>query len=291
MRTLDQLIDLDLDFYRSSNTDLARFTDKQLIEHYFEHGYREGRASSAIAVRGPFVEQFVGERTLEIGPFYSPTVVGDFVDYADHLDSDQLRVRAIEIGMDPTTVPHITYVLHEGSLSAVDQTYDVVLSSHNIEHQPDLIDHLNQVSAILADDGCYALIVPDARHCFDAKLGVSKISDVLDAYYEGRRRHTLGAVVEHRAMTTHNDSERHWADRLAGRINYEPLEASRVAAAIREFELADGVYIDVHGWQFEPLSLSDICHCLVDLGLVNYSRVSCNGPVFGTNEFTVTLFK
>ena len=65
MRTIEDLIDLDLDFYRRSNVDLATFTDEQLIAHYFEHGYREGRASSAIAVRGPFVEQFIGEVTPE----------------------------------------------------------------------------------------------------------------------------------------------------------------------------------------------------------------------------------
>lgn len=291
MRRIEDLIDLDLEFYRRSNVDLATFTDGQLIDHYFEHGYREGRASSAIAVRGPFVEQFIGERTLEIGPFYSPTIVGDFVDYADHLTTEELRTRAVEIGMDPTTVPHVAHVLTDGSLGVIRERYDVVFSSHNIEHQPDVIDHLNQVSGVLADDGCFALIVPNARFCFDADLGVSKLSDVLDAYHEGRRRHSLGAVVEHRAMTTHNDSELHWADSLHGRKRYVPVDVERVAAAIREFELADGAYVDVHGWQFDPLSLSDILHCLIDLRVIDFSRVACNGPVFGTNEFTVTLFK
>ena len=291
MRSVEELIDLDLDYYRENNVDLATFTDQELITHYFDHGYREGRASSGLATRDNFISDLMGSRVLEIGPFCSPTIVGEHVEYADHLSSEELRNRARELNMDPSNVPDIKHVLRSGSLSGTTDSYDVVFSSHNLEHQPDIVGHLNEVSSILVPGGRFGLIVPNALYCFDARLPLSKISDVLDAFHEGRRTHTLGAVVDHRALTTHNDSGVHWEERLSGKQQYVPIDTAKVAAALREFEAARGAYIDVHGWQFDPLSLSDIVNCLIDLRLINFTSVRCHGPVRGTNEFTITLYK
>ena len=291
MRTIEELIDLDCDYYRLNNVDLATFTDHELIKHYFEHGYREGRASSRLATRDDFVGGLNERRVLEIGPFCSPTIIGERVDYADHLSTEELRDRARELDMDPSNVPDIKHVLRGGSLSGITDTYEVVFSSHNLEHQPDIISHFNEVSSLLEPGGCFALIVPNAHYCFDANLPLSKISDIVGAFHEGRRTHSLGAVIDHRALTTHNDSGAHWEDRLNGRQRYAPIDTARVAAALREFEAADGGYIDVHGWQFDPFSLSDIVNCLIDLRLIDFAEVRCNGPVRGTNEFTITLLK
>ena len=290
MKRLTELIDLDVEYYRASNVDLANFSEEQLIKHYFDHGYREGRASGARATRDNFITELPEVKTLEIGPFCSPTLVGDHVEYADHLSTEELRARAAELGMDPAGVPHIQHVLLDGTLAGVTEKYDVVFSSHNLEHQPDLITHFNEVRSMLNPGGRFSLIVPNAHYCFDADLPLSKISDVVNAFHESRRTHTLTAVIDHRALTTHNDSGIHWEDRLRGGKQYQPIDTDRVAAALREFAAAQGSYIDVHGWQFDPLSLSDIANCLIDLRLINFSGVRCNGPVRGTNEFTITLF-
>ena len=241
-------------------------------------------------MRRNFIKGLNELAVLEIGPFCSPTIVGERVDYADHLSTEELRSRAVELGMDPSGVPEVKHVLRDGTLAGIEEKYDVVFSSHNLEHQPDLITHFNDVRSILNPGGRFCLIVPNAHYCFDANLPLSKISDVVNAFHEGRRQHTLAAVIDHRALTTHNDSGVHWEERLNGDRPYQPIDTDRVAAALREFAAAQGSYIDVHGWQFDPLSLSDIVNCLIDLRLITFSSVQCNGPVRGTNEFTITLF-
>lgn len=285
----EQLIDLDFEFYRLTNQDLLSFSHLELQEHYFKHGYFEGRMNSAASIRENFVKLFNEGSILEIGPFNNPLLSGSNVEYFDVLTTAQLKERAKDIGFPFDGVPNINYVAKDGSLGFIEKRFDVVISSHNIEHQPDLIAHLNEVSSKLNENGVYALIVPNARYCFDANLPLSKISEIINAHFDKRKMHTIGSVVEHLALTTHNDSERHWRER--GNYQYEPIDSERVARALKRFNDADGKYIDVHAWQFDPLSFSDILSCLISINYIDFSHVVCNGPVYGRNEFTLIIHK
>jgi hypothetical protein len=291
MTSLAALIDFDAKFYREENKRLFWLSARGLSDHYFNHGYYEGRMNSALAARENFLRSIESERILEIGPFFSPCFVGKNVEYIDVLDTDSLRERARKLGLNPDGVPNIHYVAKSLSTANITKRYKVVFSSHNIEHQPDLISHLNEVSSKLEDDGIYAMIIPNARYCFDANLPLTKISEVLNAYFERRAIHTVGSLVEHRALTTHNDAGKHWAQQKKTSARYAPINSSRVSAALKEFVDSNGQYIDVHAWQFDPFSFADIIKCLIDLKLINFSKVQCNGPVYGRNEFTVKLLK
>ena len=171
---------------------------------------------------------------LEIGPFAHPMMRGEHVDHLDVLPTEALRARAVSLGMDPGGVPDIRWVSSGGDLSVVTERYDAVVSSHAIEHQPDLIRHLQQVEALLRPGGSYYLLIPDHRYCFDHFLVPSTTAQVIGAHVERRSVHTAASVIEHRALTTHNDPVRHWAgdhgDPLADR-------AVRIDGALKE--LAD----------------------------------------------------
>jgi hypothetical protein len=72
-------------------------------------------------------------------------------------------------------------------------------------------------------------------------------------------------VIEHRALTTHNDPVRHWAG-----DHGQPHSAAGIAsiqAAMQEHANANGGYIDVHAWQFTPSTFRLITQQLHDLGL------------------------
>jgi hypothetical protein len=49
--------------------------------------------------------------------------------------------------MNPDEVPHIDWVAKPSDLSSVDEHFGAFLSSHVIEHQPDFIHHINQITA------------------------------------------------------------------------------------------------------------------------------------------------
>lgn len=291
MKNICSFIEVDLEFYTRHHVDLIAFSSQDAEVHYSTYGYWEGRRSHRLDIRENFLTHFGKGDILEIGPYYSPLRLEGRVKYMDVLDQKGLMERARKEGADPSRVPKIDYISRDGSLDMIDGDFDVVISSHSIEHQPDFITHLNAVSRILRTGGVYALIIPNARYCFDALLPLTKISEIFNAYVEGRKRHSIGSVIEHRALTTHNDPGRHWQESGPRPSVHYPIDITRLRAAIEEFQRAGGSYIDVHAWQFDPASFSDICSSLISLRMINYSRVICYGPVKGRNEFMAVLLR
>lgn len=271
--------------YRATDPALAGLDDAAAIAHYRAHGRERGVVASPLAVRENLLAFIDDDSTiLEIGPFWQPLKRGPKVEYLDILDADQLRARAVATGGDPAGVPPVIH--HVGGLDAVGRSFDVVLSSHAIEHQPDLVRHLQAVERILMPGGAYVLIVPDKRYCFDHFIAESTIADVIEAYAEGRTVHTLKSVIEHRALTTHNVPLRHWQGDH-GKADRD--RAARTRAAIDEYGRAAGGYIDVHAWYFTPPAFRAILTTLRELGLVGLDIAGLYHPAYGRNEFCAIL--
>ena len=272
--------------YRVLNPTLALPSDAAAEAHYRREGRDAGLIASPLALREnvlALVAAGAGE-VLEIGPFCSPLLRGPRVRYLDMLDAAGLRARAAEIGLDPLGCPErIDYV---GDLAQVDRRFAAVVSSNAIEHQPDLVRHLREVERILEPNGACVLIVPDKRYCFDHFLPESSIADVLQAHRAGRRRHQLDSVIEHMALTTHNDCRRHWAgdhdDPTRGRIE-------RVQAAIERFDAAGLGYVDVHAWQFTPASFRAVIDQLGALGLIGLEVADVYDTPRDRHEFCAVL--
>lgn len=276
---------IDPAYYRAGDPALAGLDDAAVVAHYRAHGRAAGRVASPLALRENLLASIGDDRTiLEIGPFCRPLKRGPLVRYLDVLDAAQLRMRAERSGIDPAGCPDVIHYV--GGLEQVDGRFDVVLSSHAIEHQPDLIGHLREVERVLAPGGAYVLMIPDKRYCFDHFLSESTIAGVLQAYEERRTRHTLASVIEHRALTTHNDSLRHWrGDHGAAESN----RAARVRVAIDEYARAAGGYIDVHAWYFTPPSFRSIITTLHEIGLIGLAIGGLYHPAYGRNEFCAIL--
>jgi hypothetical protein len=220
--------------------------------------------------REEFVLRILAEKKgklLEIGPFNHPLALGKFMFYFDLLSTIELKTRAVAEGLDPATVPEIDFYDPHGSLLGIKKKFYDVTSSHCIEHQPDLINHLNQVSQLLSEIGSkYWVIIPDKRYCFDALLPESSLSEVVQAHNDNQTRPSIWKVIEHRAMTTHNDSIQHWL----GNHGAHGIDLKqRWDSAVKEFESSDGKYIDVHCWQFTPNSFSQLISNLFSLGLID----------------------
>lgn len=280
---------LEVDVYQTCWADLAHMNDQTLRDHYQQYGEDEGRQANRLASRADFVGLIPKDaEALEIGPFCNPILRGEHARFFDVLDAAGLRARAAQLGHEPARVPEIHYVSPVGDLSIVNRTFDCLLSSHCIEHQPDLIDHLQQVARLLRQDGRYFVLVPDKRYCFDHFIAPSTIADLLDAHHSKRKVHDLKSVIEHRALTTHNDQVRHW-----GGDHGNPFEAqtARVAASLREYEAANGGYIDVHAWYFTPRSAEAIFVALHDLGYLDLDVERLYPTRRASNEFWIVLRK
>jgi hypothetical protein len=284
----EPLPELDTQFYRSTYPDLANFSDSALRRHFEMHGISEGRAGSSASTRPGFLQLIPQDNEiLEIGPFCNPLLRGENVSYFDVFDSAQLKVNAALHGLSDEACPHINYVSATGDLSVVDRKFSFVFSSHCIEHQPDLISHLNGVLDILDQSGKYFLIIPDKRFCFDFFNPETTIIDVLAAYAEKRAIHSASSILRHRTMLTHNDPARHWNG-----DHTDPSSGQRTARtlnAINEIRQNSGVYIDVHAWAFTPTSFREIINSLNEMDLCDLEIEQIYPTVRGSLEFFAVL--
>lgn len=273
--------------YRRHNADLLSMDAFALRHHFYEFGRYEGRIANSIQNRVEFAElALLAGSVLEIGPFASPLLRGEKVEYADLLDTEALRARASELGYHADSVPQVHWVVGATDLSSIEKVFDAVLSSHVIEHQPDLLQHLRQVSNLLNPGGRYFLLVPDYRYCFDHYMAASTIADMIDARQSRRTTHSLKSLIEHRVLTTHNDAIRHWNDDHGDpRTN----RAGRLASALDEWRLSRGTYVDVHSWYFTVDTFVDVLKDAEECGEVDFLIERAYAVRRNANEFWVVL--
>jgi SAM-dependent methyltransferase len=282
--------EFDADSYRLRYPELESLSSDELTYHYQTVGVDSGRAGSTIASRADFVRLMDGIASiLEIGPLANPSVRGENVKYFDVLSTEALREKARKHGLDVNQCPNIDFVSPNGDLAAVTQLFDAVVSSHAVEHQTDLIYHLEGVARILKPDGRYFLAVPDKRYCFDYFIAESSIADVVDAHVRELRFHSMASVIEHVALTTHNDPARHWVGDH-GQSNYLATP-ERIRDAANMYMHSAGKYVDTHAWQFVPTSFKQILQALYALRLSAFEVERVYPTVRNSNEFYVVLKK
>jgi SAM-dependent methyltransferase len=276
----------DADFYRGLYPDLAHMTADEAAGHFRRYGIDEGRQGAPLGSRPQFVERLRALRSvLEIGPFCSPVMRGDHVRYLDVLDADQLRARAADVGLDAGGCPERIH--HVGGIENIDETFDGVISCHSVEHQPDLIRHFEGVARILRPKGGrYYLIIPDKRYCFDHFIPASTVADVIQAYAQKQTVHTLKSVIEHRALTTHNDPAAHWQGQHGER--YPQNQPARIREAIDEHGRNSG-YLDVHAWYFTPTNFWEITSALHANSLISLKPVEIYATRLNALEFFAVL--
>jgi hypothetical protein len=268
--TLDEFpVAFDPVVYRELYPDTQAMNDDEARAHYWTVGVQEGRRAHLVGSREELRDIAVrAASVLEIGSASQPFFVGHHVRYAE----------VVEV-VSPT-----------GEFAAATDTVAVVASSHVIQRHPNLVKHLQDVSARLKPGGFYVLWVPDKRYCFEHFLPESTVGDMLEAFYADRRFHTLKSAIDQEALRAHNDSGRHWQ----GDHGALPNDiAPRVVAALQldEHVQGTGEYVDRHAWQFTPDSFRLILHLLAELELTDLRIARVYNTLFGANEFWVVLHK
>lgn len=213
---------------------------------------------------------------LEIGASYCPVApkrAGYRVEVLDHADASTLREKYQGHNVDVSNIEEVDYVwsgepLHD--LTGKENYYDWIVASHVIEHTPDLVSFLQQCEIMLKPGGLLCLAVPDHRYCFDVFRPASTPGDVIQAYLEKRRRHSLGAIWDHFSMITKKGDAVAWFKGHHGKYQFihPNLNDARTMLA-RAQESSE--YIDVHNWRFTPSSFKLIIN---DIGVFGYTSLS-----------------
>lgn len=274
-------VEFDPVIYTERNADLRKLGEKQLYKHYEKFGKNEGRICSKVASRADFKNLIKpeGKTGLEIGPLDKPLIdAGAYqVERLDYLSQNQLKEKFLE--SDQVNVEDIVYVDYvwkgEPYEELIRKRFDYVVSSHNIEHSPDLISFLKNISAVLKDNANLFLFIPDKRYCFDHFRSLTNLHEVLFAHLNNHKKPSIYSILEERNQRAHNEAMRHWngdhgypQNRLFDEIYQKPLPD-----LIRDIEVMNTKYNDTHVWQFTPDSFKFIIsylmkNCLIDLELV-----------------------
>ena len=227
-------------------------------------------------------------KILEIGPFTQPLLVGSNIKYFDLMDRESLIRRGESMGLDVSRVPEIQFIHPEGDLDSIPEKFDVVVSAHVIEHQPDLIRHLQAVERLLenSDAGLYRLVIPDKRYCFDSFLPESSLREIIQNHENKLTKPDRLRVIQNSVMTTHNYPHRHWkgdsGDVFIG-LKEKWLNAEELVK-----ENSDK-YIDVHMWQFTPKSFEFIISALNALGHTRFKVEKITNTFKNDLEFSALL--
>ncbi|MBR0289923.1 MAG: methyltransferase domain-containing protein [Selenomonadaceae bacterium] len=303
--------------------ELNRFGDKILFEHYKRYAVEQGH-STCIYDRREYLQKLLQDtidnnhlKTLEISPWDSPFLRGDNVKYFETMNAEDLRKATIGFGRNLNTLPQkIDFIEENGDLSVINETFDIVFTSHVIEHCPDLIEHFRSVSRILNAGGVYVLIIPDKRYCFDYYHAESTISEVIEAFAAKRKIPRLADVINLAYTRTHNNAILHWLGYHGERYGYQrnpPAEGDAKAEIMGEYfhddgrganlqelsrlvskyseALDNGKYISTHNWRFTPDSFGYIVDMLNKLGLIMLSRYRLCHTIWGRQEFIAMLEK
>jgi hypothetical protein len=228
------------------------------------------------------------ESVLEIGPLDRPLLRGENIKYFDVLPTNLLREKASREGLHGESVPDIDYWDSRGNLKVINRNFSAVVSAHCIEHQPDLIQHLKDVESLVEEESLYFLVLPDYRYCFDHFISPSKLIEIIRAHNERRTIPDIYSVLEHRALTCHNEPRRHWNEDHGPAI--DNLKA-RWEGAKTEFLAAGGNYIDVHCWQFSPETFKLQIDSLFVLGYTKWQLVEMYETPMNDLEFFCILKK
>lgn len=232
---------------------------------------------------------------LEIGAGYNPHFTKDRfpnVFHLDHATADELRAKYASdqhVGHLTDRIQNVDFV-SDGSpiedLIPPELRFDIVFSSHSLEHQIDLIGHLRSIEKLLAPGGRLLLILPDYRCSFDVFRYPTVTSDAILVHRDPGKVHRGKQIFDHMTRTVDINPIRRLRapDKSAAKFNY-PLAAG--IDALDNAEKEEARYEDAHAWVFSPASFRLLLLELYMLGFIRL-KVESISPTY-KNQFFVVL--
>ena len=232
---------------------------------------------------------------LEIGGGYNPRYVKathPHVHHLDHAATEQLRAK---YALDPSVrqfidrIQPIDFVFDGRPLELIvppTLRFDLIYGSHTLEHQVDLVQHLQSLETLLQPGGRIIEMIPDLRATFDALRFPTVTSDALLVYGQPAAVHQGKQVFD--ALSREIDKSRGYpmcdAD-LADVRFVHSLQAAHVAMQAAGIE--GQPYTDVHAWAFTPESFRLLMVELRLLGLTGLTATFVSSA-YG-NQFCAVL--
>jgi SAM-dependent methyltransferase len=247
------------------------------------------------------INDFVNARNsfgLEIGCNFRPLFRksdGFSIQYLENTDTDGLIARCLKAGKDVSLVEPIDFIFDEkkslSELTGSKNGYDYVISSHVIEHIPNLIKHFREVEDVLKPGGIYAMLVPDKNFCFDTLKSTSTLGEFVEAFVSSDAKPPLAAYVdEYRyAVKPVNATSAGWDSHWNGKLEQKHSDSdARISKAIAKSAVPPGWL--GHRWIFTPFSFVSIFYDLIRYNLVQFDLLDIR-PTFNLDFIAIISSK
>jgi len=233
-------------------------------------------------------------RGVEIGPLNKPTVRKDegAILYVDYTDTDSLRAKYEE---DPTVnteeIVEIDAVWGAQTLAECigHQRVDYVVSSHVVEHVPDLIAGLEEIESILKPGGSLRLAVPDRRFTFDYLRRESRLCDIVNAYLLKSRTPLPIAILDYFLSVRRVDQQAAWNGKLPAELPRVPGHDLKGGMGVATDQIKNGTYHNIHCWVFTPRSFAELFAEAAAEGLIHFGCEAVYDTEPGQLEFFTVL--
>jgi SAM-dependent methyltransferase len=287
-------------FYLTNNNDIASYSKSPLI-HFMLHGYREDRlwlkktaqnaSDLAFSEREKFFSMVNQRKSiLEIGKLGNP--IFQESKNVDVFTRDELVfLYRKDPNVDPKKITQVDYVVKNNDWSVIEEKFDYLVTSHNIEHTPCLISFFRNASHVLKDGGKIFAALPDYRYCFDVDKLPSTILDVIEAKYLKREKPGIRDVLETMLLRSSVfDPAILWqkGEYQLTASKYFEIEPSRLKKVLgKDFSK----YFDAHCWKFTPDSFRYIVNTLHEIEEIDFKLVNIYHTQPDSVEFFVILEK
>jgi SAM-dependent methyltransferase len=231
---------------------------------------------------------------IEMGPLDRPVITkqdGDII-YVDHTDAASLKNRYKgNPDIDVAAVVNVDAVWGDQTLQEAigrGRKVDYIVASHVIEHVPDLITWLTELSEVLKPGGEVRLAVPDRRFTFDYLRRETTLVDILNAHLIRARIPLPVAILDYCLNTATVSNIQAW-EHCLDPSRLKPLHTVDGAMRLARDSLEKGNYVDVHCWVFTPQSFADLFASAGESGLIRFACRSFHDTERYQIEFFVTL--
>ncbi|KNZ33106.1 MAG: hypothetical protein AD742_07530 [Methylibium sp. NZG] len=258
-----------------------------------------GKLRRSIVKRGRVAQVLASVRDdaqiLEIGGGYNPRYTKPRYAHVHHLDHDTTEGLRAKYRTDPTVsgsihrIQPIDFVFDGRPIDALIPPalrFDVIYGSHVLEHQVDLVGHLQSLQKLLKPGGRVIQMIPDLRTTFDALRYPTVTADALVAHLRPAPVHQGKQVFDGVSRELNRNHGYRMCSAAFDGVNFShglhtALEAMRAA------DRPGQPYADVHAWTFTPESFELL---MIELRLLGLTRLvpTFVSPLYG-NQFCAVL--
>jgi hypothetical protein len=158
----------------------------------------------SVELRRSFIQQFLDitdKKIIEMGVLDSPTFTKNEsnIFYMDWFSKDELYLAHYQTAPSRAeNLLDVDWVVKEKNFAKqISDTFDLFIANHVIEHIPDTIRWLQNISSILNQGGWLFLAIPHKEYTFDKIKSLTTLAQIIRNYDEDLESPNVYHVFEH----------------------------------------------------------------------------------------------